>query len=283
MTRKVSYAASFAVSVAIHAALAAIAILSLSPSGRPADHPSRFHPASKSFWITLSANESTQPEPQPDSPQVKPPSPRNLRNAKLASSPASNPPEKRLQTAVERSAASQSSTTPADSAGIDSRKAASGQVSEIVAGRTGVEVANRRAPEGPRAESREAYTSGRADPSDRRSSRSIEIGDAGLTSDAAQSPDRSSPARLRSSLAPVYPLLARRRGWEGLVLIRVELDQSGQVTQAEAILSSGHKALDSAALSAVEKARFAPATRDGRRIPSSVVVPVRFALTDGSG
>ena len=61
--------------------------------------------------------------------------------------------------------------------------------------------------------------------------------------------------------APVYPRLARLRGYEGTVLLDVEVLPSGRVGRIAALTSSGHDVLDRAALSSVRNWRFQPARR----------------------
>ncbi|AGA91509.1 TonB family protein [Thioflavicoccus mobilis 8321] len=79
---------------------------------------------------------------------------------------------------------------------------------------------------------------------------------------------------------PVYPLLARRQGIEGRVLIRVAVLDSGRVGRAEVSRGSGARALDNAALAAVRRWRFHPALRNGQAIAATITVPVIFRLED---
>jgi protein TonB len=50
-----------------------------------------------------------------------------------------------------------------------------------------------------------------------------------------------------------YPLLARRRGWQGEVRLAFSLDQHGSIIHARVARGSGHRALDRAALEALGK------------------------------
>lgn len=77
---------------------------------------------------------------------------------------------------------------------------------------------------------------------------------------------------------PAYPLMARRRGLQGLVRLDVKVNAEGIPTSVKVKDSSGHEALDEAALTAVWHWRFAPARRAGEAVEGSVVVPVRFNL-----
>lgn len=77
---------------------------------------------------------------------------------------------------------------------------------------------------------------------------------------------------------PAYPNLARRRGWEGMVLLLVEVTEGGEVALVRLHKSCGHKILDKSALRAVKTWRFLAGTRNGKRTKSTVIIPVHFRL-----
>jgi TonB family protein len=77
---------------------------------------------------------------------------------------------------------------------------------------------------------------------------------------------------------PHYPSVARRRGYEGRMVLRVEVLESGKVGQIEIATSSGFEVLDKAALGSVKGWSFFPGTRNGKRTIQWVMVPVRFFL-----
>ena len=79
---------------------------------------------------------------------------------------------------------------------------------------------------------------------------------------------------------PAYPRAARRRGYEGLVLLLVRVSAAGVSLSVEVKESSGHPVLDRAAVKAVQRWRFKPATADGKPTAGEVEVPIRFKLTD---
>ena len=79
---------------------------------------------------------------------------------------------------------------------------------------------------------------------------------------------------------PEYPALARKRGWEGRVLLAVDVSADGTVQAARLQTGSGHDLFDEAALGAVRKWRFQPGTRDGEPVAMQVLVPVHFILKD---
>ncbi|MEO5331654.1 MAG: energy transducer TonB [Magnetococcus sp. YQC-5] len=77
---------------------------------------------------------------------------------------------------------------------------------------------------------------------------------------------------------PVYPPSARRMGYEGTVLLKVEITESGGVARVTIATGSGFDALDRAALTAVNQWRFVPAQRNGQPMAATVTVPIRFQL-----
>lgn len=63
---------------------------------------------------------------------------------------------------------------------------------------------------------------------------------------------------------PNYPPASRRMGEQGQVKLRVELDESGKITNVKVIESSGSARLDNAGVATVKNWRCEAATRDGR-------------------
>ena len=77
---------------------------------------------------------------------------------------------------------------------------------------------------------------------------------------------------------PPYPLLARRRGVEGKVLLKVQVSAAGLAEQVQVAQSSGHDSLDEAALNTVRTWRFVPAQRGDNPVAAAVLVPITFKL-----
>jgi protein TonB len=77
---------------------------------------------------------------------------------------------------------------------------------------------------------------------------------------------------------PGYPRIAQREGWEGNVMLRVHVLPNGKAAGIVLVKSSGHKALDDAAVEAVNGWTFNPATQGGSPIEGSVMVPIEFHL-----
>lgn len=79
---------------------------------------------------------------------------------------------------------------------------------------------------------------------------------------------------------PEYPQRARQLHQEGLVILRVEVDQKGLPVQVEVEKSSGYELLDQAAIKAVRHWRFQPGRIGDQPIQSRVAIPVRFCLEE---
>lgn len=78
---------------------------------------------------------------------------------------------------------------------------------------------------------------------------------------------------------PPYPSLAKRRGWEGTVMLRVLVGADGRPREVRVLRSSGHSILDTSAQDQVlNRWRFQPATRDGVAIEGWVEFPVAFRI-----
>lgn len=86
--------------------------------------------------------------------------------------------------------------------------------------------------------------------------------------------------RMTAGLRPVYPLGSRLRGEEGVVRLRITVSPKGQAREITVLQSSGYPALDEAAQSAARRARFAPATQNGKPVESQLPLNFRFRLTD---
>jgi protein TonB len=84
-------------------------------------------------------------------------------------------------------------------------------------------------------------------------------------------------ARPAGSIRPHYPPRARQRGEEADVAVDVWVGAQGEVDRVAVSTSAGAE-FDAAALAAVEKARFHPALRDGRQVPSRLALRLHFRL-----
>lgn len=84
--------------------------------------------------------------------------------------------------------------------------------------------------------------------------------------------------RYRENVPPSYPLSARLKGYEGVVLITAEILAEGRAGDLKIKSSSGYGVLDQSALEAVRAWKFDPAKRMGKPVSAWVDIPVRFVL-----
>ena len=94
-----------------------------------------------------------------------------------------------------------------------------------------------------------------------------------------RTPSTTTPKPLASNPVPKYPVAALRRNEGGTVLLRVSVGSDGTPTDIDVTQRSGSRDLDRAAVNAVRKWQFTPATRNGRPVASTVTVPVEFRPT----
>ncbi|MBT4887962.1 MAG: energy transducer TonB [Rhodospirillales bacterium] len=80
---------------------------------------------------------------------------------------------------------------------------------------------------------------------------------------------------------PIYPLQARKRNMEGVVLLRIEVSIAGVPLSISILESSGFPVLDRSARQAVQHWKFTPATKGGVAVTAMVEVPINFKLTEG--
>lgn len=91
------------------------------------------------------------------------------------------------------------------------------------------------------------------------------------------------PAR-RAACAPApHPLPLRERGIEGVVRLRVWVDELGRAGQVLLAGSSGWRLFDDAAVAQARRCPFHPAQRGLQPVGSWVEFPVRFALETSNG
>jgi protein TonB len=82
----------------------------------------------------------------------------------------------------------------------------------------------------------------------------------------------------RSNPPPKYPSVARRRGFQGNVVLEVLVSPVGNVIELHVLSSSGYPILDRAAKSSVKNWTFEPGMRGQKKVEMWVRVPIRFEL-----
>ncbi len=84
--------------------------------------------------------------------------------------------------------------------------------------------------------------------------------------------------RYSENQPPSYPSIARRRGYEGVVMLSVDVLADGTVGELKIKETSGYSILDRAAVKTVKKWKFKPAFREDVPVSMWVEVPIRFVI-----
>ena len=82
----------------------------------------------------------------------------------------------------------------------------------------------------------------------------------------------------QENIPPQYPLIARRRGYQGKVLLEVLVKKDGKPGSIRLARSSGYEILDRAAIKGVKNWLFHPAKRGDELVEMWVKIPIRFQL-----
>ncbi len=83
---------------------------------------------------------------------------------------------------------------------------------------------------------------------------------------------KAAKPKIRKSVRPTYPASAKKKGIQGTVYIRVQVNSQGRVTLARIHRSSGYSQLDKAGLSAAKRFLFTKGNS------ASVTIPFRFYI-----
>jgi|KBSMisStandDraft_5_1062788.scaffolds.fasta_scaffold25549_4 TonB family protein len=84
---------------------------------------------------------------------------------------------------------------------------------------------------------------------------------------------------LATSVPVTYPEAARQSNTQGIVVVKVTVNESGIVEQVENVI--GDSTLVAAAADAVRRWKFQPFIKDGKAIKVSTKLLFRFAIADG--
>ena len=79
---------------------------------------------------------------------------------------------------------------------------------------------------------------------------------------------------------PPYPLIARKKGFEGKLILEVLVNEDGSVKSTSIRESSGYEILDTVSKETVEKWTFIPAKKMGQAVKDNIQVTIKFVLTD---
>ncbi|MDE2762082.1 MAG: energy transducer TonB [Gemmatimonadota bacterium] len=89
-------------------------------------------------------------------------------------------------------------------------------------------------------------------------------------------PDYKNKAEMERALSREYPPLLRDAGIGGTTIVWFYIDEQGKVLRTQVHTSSGHKALDDAALKVADVAVFTPALNRDKPVPVWIQLPITF-------
>lgn len=75
-----------------------------------------------------------------------------------------------------------------------------------------------------------------------------------------------------------YPEIARKAGVEGRVMVHVQIDENGNVSNTKILVSLGNNGCDEAAVQAIRSVKWKPAMQRDRPVKVWVAIPVVFKL-----
>lgn len=78
--------------------------------------------------------------------------------------------------------------------------------------------------------------------------------------------------------SPIYPEIARQRGIEGEVVLKVRVSRIGKPIIIDIFKSSGSQILDITALETIKKWQFIPAKQNNKIVEADVMVPIIFKI-----
>jgi len=85
------------------------------------------------------------------------------------------------------------------------------------------------------------------------------------------------PAFLRRHM-PVYPMMAKKLGKQGKVVLRLHISEKGRLLNVEVVEGAGYGFTESA-VEAVRMSTFSPAREKGDSVASKALLTIRFVLT----
>lgn len=106
-----------------------------------------------------------------------------------------------------------------------------------------------------------------------------DIGSAPTFTPYTVAPELKNRSEVAQALQRNYPPLLRDSGVGGKVLVWFLIDEKGQVKKTQIKESSGHEALDQAALKVADVMRFSPALNRDQKVAVWVALPIVFQTT----
>ncbi len=108
-----------------------------------------------------------------------------------------------------------------------------------------------------------------------------------VTAGSPQPSPRESAAHLRRSVLELfsrrldYPAIARRKGWQGTVTLRLLIEPDGRISRLEVDRTSGYPVLDRAAVESLQLASVPRAEQWLHGHALELLVPVEYRLVSG--
>jgi TonB family protein len=96
------------------------------------------------------------------------------------------------------------------------------------------------------------------------------------TGKPAESSKHSGP-KLVKKVGPTYPEEARKEGIEGTVILEATIDTQGNVAKVR-VLKGGVESLNKAAIEAIRQWKYEPVVIEGKAVPSTFTVTIKFTL-----
>ena len=77
---------------------------------------------------------------------------------------------------------------------------------------------------------------------------------------------------------PEYPIIARKKGWQGRLLLAVHIDKNGKVLNIYVKETSGFEVLDRVSVKTIRDWKFLPARYGDNNVEDKINIPVSFKL-----
>jgi len=90
----------------------------------------------------------------------------------------------------------------------------------------------------------------------------------------------TAPARIKGSPYTQVPAFAQLAGMHGSAIVQIDLDETGRVTSATIVRSSGNLVLDRAAIATAQGASYEPARAGSVPVAGAFDIVVDFASED---